>query len=87
MMGRYDAQGIEAMFEPGSRGCEFRLRTDDGYFPRRGLPLFATARPLALGRLNARGASLEKGWCIPSIAEDDFTDIRRSFSRNTGSRR
>ncbi len=87
MMGRYDAQGIETEFEPGSCDRGLGLRPDYSYFPRRGLPLFATARPLALGRLNVSGASLEKGWCMPSIAEDDFTDNHRSFSRNTGSRR
>lgn len=87
MMSRYDAQGIETEFEPGSRGRGFELRPDYSYFPRRRLLLFATARPLALGWLNVSGASLEKGWCMPSIAEDDLTDIHNIFLRNTGSRR
>lgn len=47
-MNRYDAQGIETEFEPGSRSRGRGLCSDDGYFPRRGLPLLATTRPVEL---------------------------------------
>ena len=48
MMSRHDARGIDTEFDPGSCDRGLGLRPDDSYFPRRGLPFFATTLPVEL---------------------------------------